>query len=177
MVVFPEPFVFVPPGVVVIVHDPADGSPLSPTLPVDEVHVGCVITPVKGIEGLAFTVSRKEVVAAVHAVFLGISVVTVICTCNPTSPIEGVYVKVKGVLEVTAGLTFPVPSVVIVTLVALPPNVLPLIVTGVVPQVLPDILLSVTVGPFTHCPNISIEINIKRVIKRKTLVIFFYKDS
>jgi hypothetical protein len=44
----------------------------------------------------------------------------------------------------------PDPFVVIVTFVALPPNVLPLTVTGAVPQVLPLILLSVRDGPFTH---------------------------
>lgn len=177
VVVFPEPFDFVPPGEVVIVHDPIGGSPLNPTLPVDEVHVGCVITPIKGIEGLAFTVSIKEAVAAEHPVFLGISVVTVICTCIPASPIEGVYIIVKGVLELPAGVTLPVPFAVIVTFFALPPNVLPFIVKGTVLHVLPLVLVSVTVGPFTHCPNIPIENNIKRVIKRKTLVISFKKDS
>ena len=44
----------------------------------------------------------------------------------------------------------PDPFVVIVTFVVLPPNVLPLTVTGAVPQVLPLILLSVRDGPFTH---------------------------
>jgi hypothetical protein len=80
----------------------------------------------------------------------------------------------NGVLSVAAGLTVPVPVAVIVTSVALPPNVLPIIVAGVVPHVLPTLLLSVTVGPPTHCPDVSIEINKKRVTKRKTLVIFYY---
>ena len=53
-------------------------------------------------------------------------------------------------MPVEDGLSKPDPVVVIVTLVALPPNVLPLIVTGAVPQVLPLMLLSVRDGPFTH---------------------------
>jgi hypothetical protein len=48
------------------------------------------------------------------------------------------------------GLTLPAPFSVIVTLVALPPNVLPLTVTGDVPQVLPEVLLRWSVGPFTQ---------------------------
>ena len=38
----------------------------------------------------------------------------------------------------------------IATAVALPPNVFPLKIIGVVPQVLPLILPSTSVGPFTH---------------------------
>ena len=53
-------------------------------------------------------------------------------------------------MPVVAGFTVPAPFSVIVTLVALPPKVLPLTVTGVVPHVLPLMLLSVTVGGFTH---------------------------
>ena len=45
-----------------------------------------------------------------------------------------------------AGLTVPAPFSVIVTLVALPPKVLPLTVTGVEPQVFPMVLLKETVG-------------------------------
>ena len=48
------------------------------------------------------------------------------------------------------GLTEPSPFSVIVTLEALPPNILPLTVTAVVPQVLPLMLLSITAGPFIH---------------------------
>jgi hypothetical protein len=44
------------------------------------------------------------------------------------------------------GLTVPVPFSVIVTLVALPPKVLPLTVTGDVPHVFPLLIFNVTVG-------------------------------
>ena len=39
-----------------MVHDP-DGRPLSATLPVDRVQVGCVIVPTAGAEGIVLTVS------------------------------------------------------------------------------------------------------------------------
>ena len=41
----------VPPGVLVSVHVPVDGSPLSTTLPVATLHVGWVIVPTKGAVG------------------------------------------------------------------------------------------------------------------------------
>jgi hypothetical protein len=47
-------------------------------------------------------------------------------------------------------VTDPAPFSVIVTLVALPPKVFPLTETDVVPQVLPEMLLSITVGGFAH---------------------------
>jgi hypothetical protein len=83
-----------------------------------------------------------------------------------------VYVNAKGVIFVETGLTEPAPFWVIVTIVALPPKVFPDTVTGVLPHVFPLVLLRVTVGPFTHCPNEVVEINKKSVTKRKTLVIF-----
>lgn len=58
--------------------------------------------------------------------------------------------KANGRVVEVFGLTVPAPFSVIVTRVALPPNVLPLTVTGVVPHVLPMILPSVTVGEFTQ---------------------------
>ena len=80
----------------------------------------------------------------------GLSVVTVIITVLPASPAAGVYVNANGDVPVEDGLTVPAPFSVIVTFVALPPNVLPLTVTGAVPQVLPLILLNVRDGPFAH---------------------------
>jgi len=47
----PEPFVWLPPGVLVIVHVPEDGSPLNATVPVDSTQVGCVIVPITGADG------------------------------------------------------------------------------------------------------------------------------
>lgn len=53
VVLLPLPVVVTDPGVRVSVHDPVDGSPLSTTLPVDNAHVGCVIVPTVGAEGVA----------------------------------------------------------------------------------------------------------------------------
>ena len=49
----------------------------------------------------------------------------------------------------------PAPFSVIVTPVALPPKVLPLTVIASVLQVLPDVLLKITVGGFTQPQEIS----------------------
>jgi hypothetical protein len=99
-------------------------------------------------------------------------VVTVIVTVFPKSPLAGVYVNENGEVFEEAGVTEPLPFPVIVTRVALPPNVFPEIVTIVNPQVLTVVLLRVTVGGLTHCPKASKEIITKKVIQRKTLVIF-----
>jgi hypothetical protein len=90
------------------------------------------------------------VIAAAHGNPKGLFVVTVIITILPASAAKGVYVKVKGFVLDEVGLTVPAPFSVIETLVALPPNVFPLIVTGVIPQVFPLLLLKVTVGWLTH---------------------------
>jgi hypothetical protein len=99
-------------------------------------------------------------------------VVTVIITFFPISLLFGVYVNANGDFDAVVGVTEPLPFCVIVTFVALPPKVLPLTVTAVVPHVLPLVLLNETVGGFTHCPNPPMEINKKRLTKRTTLVIF-----
>ncbi len=44
----PVPVLVVPPGVLVKVHVPDDGSPLNTTLPVATAHVGCVMAPTVG---------------------------------------------------------------------------------------------------------------------------------
>jgi hypothetical protein len=82
----------------------------------------------------------------------------------------GVYVNENGETRVTAGVRAPDPFSVNVTLVALPPNVLPLIVIGVVPQVVPVVLVSEMIG---HCPFPSIEINKIKLTKRRTLDISY----
>lgn len=58
--------------------------------------------------------------------------------------------KANGDVVADDGLTLPPPLSVIVTLVALPSNVLPLTVIAVTPHVLPPVLLRVTVGGSTH---------------------------
>jgi hypothetical protein len=59
-------------------------------------------------------------------------------------------VNEKGFVAEDTGLTTPSPFSVIVTLVALPPNVLPLTVTGVIPHVEALMLPRVTDGGFAH---------------------------
>ena len=49
----PVPVVVVPPGVLVSVHVPDEGSPLNTTLPVAKAHVGFVIAPTVGAFGIA----------------------------------------------------------------------------------------------------------------------------
>jgi hypothetical protein len=52
VVLVPVPVVDTPPGVRVKVHDPFEGNPLSTRLPVDTVHVGCVMVPTTGAVGI-----------------------------------------------------------------------------------------------------------------------------
>lgn len=113
-----------------------------------------MIVPTTGAEGFAFTVSVYMAVAAAHGKPNGLLVVIVMITVLPASPAEGVYVNANGRVVEDAGLTEPEPFSVIVTLVALPPKVFPLTVTGVVPQVLPLMLLNVIVGGLTHWHDI-----------------------
>ena len=51
--VVPEPVYVVPPGFLVIVHEPVAGRPLKDTLPVVFVHLGCIIVPITGAVGVA----------------------------------------------------------------------------------------------------------------------------
>jgi hypothetical protein len=70
-------------------------------------------------------------------------------TVFPASATAGIYVKENGDAVAETGFTEPAPFVVIVRFVAFV-NVLPLIVTGVIPQVFPLLLLSVSEGPFAQ---------------------------
>jgi hypothetical protein len=160
------------PGVRVRVHVPVDGKPLNTTLPVAIRQVACVIVPFTGAAGLARTVIVQVALAAEQREPNGLLVVTVITTFFPRSPLAGVYVNENGEVFAEAGVTEPLPFRVIVTNVALPPKVFPAIVIIVNPQVLTVVLLRVTVGGLTHCPKASKEIITKKVIHRKTLVIF-----
>lgn len=56
----------------------------------------------------------------------------------------------KGVVLVDSGIRVPYPFSANVTLVALPPKVLLVTVTGSVPHVLPLVLLRVRVGGLAH---------------------------
>lgn len=48
----PVPVVPTSPGLLVIVHVPEDGNPLSTTLPVGMVKLGCVTVPTTGADGV-----------------------------------------------------------------------------------------------------------------------------
>ena len=52
VVLVPVPEVVISPGYLVMTHVPLDGNPLKPTLPVDTVHVGGVISPTTGAPGV-----------------------------------------------------------------------------------------------------------------------------
>lgn len=96
-------------------------------------------------------------IAAAQGAKSGLFVVTVIVITLPASPGAGVYVNEKGELPVETGETVPAPFSVNVTAVALPPNILPVTVTGEVPHVLPELLERTTVGGFTHPHDTSKE--------------------
>jgi hypothetical protein len=78
------------PGLRVIVHVPVDGKPVSLTLPVATAHVGCVIVPITGGEGMLFTLIEKGEVAVSQGVPSGLFVDTVIITVLSASPAAGV---------------------------------------------------------------------------------------
>ena len=52
VVLVPEPFVVVPPGDLVRVHDPDEGNPFNTTLPVARVQVDWVMVPTEGAAGV-----------------------------------------------------------------------------------------------------------------------------
>lgn len=56
----------------------------------------------------------------------------------------------KGDVPDTSGSTVPEPLCLMVTAVAEPPKVLSLTVTASVPQAVPEVLLNVRVGGFSH---------------------------
>jgi hypothetical protein len=64
-------------------------------------------------------------------------------------------VNENGDVLVETGLTVPAPFSDMLTLVALPPKVLPLIVTGEVTQVLPLLPERLSVGGFAHPQDTS----------------------
>ena len=52
VLVAPVPEVEIFPGVLINVHVPDEGKPLNATLPVDKVHVVCVMVPTTGADGV-----------------------------------------------------------------------------------------------------------------------------
>jgi hypothetical protein len=75
---------------------------------------------------------------------------TVIVTSLPASPAAGVYVKLNGELLELVIFKLPAPFSLKLTLVALPPNVLPVIVFAVDTHVLPLGELKLTLGGLAH---------------------------
>ena len=59
MVLVPVPVI--PPGFIVQV--PTDGKPFNTTLPVETVHVGCVMVPTIGADGVVTTTVLETVIA------------------------------------------------------------------------------------------------------------------
>jgi hypothetical protein len=47
----------IPPGLLVNVHVPDVGNPFNTTLPVETLHVGCIMVPIVGAVGVAGWVS------------------------------------------------------------------------------------------------------------------------
>ena len=101
----PVPVLVTPPGVLVTVHVPDDGNPVSTTLPVDVAHVGCVMVPVTGgvgVEGWALITTLADE-GEVHPA----SVVTVKVYVPGFSPVTVVLVPVPVVIT-PSGLLFNV---------------------------------------------------------------------
>jgi hypothetical protein len=86
----PVPVVITPPGDRFNVQVPVAGNPFKTTLPVATEHVGCVILPTRGADGIAITVRAKVAVAAIHGEPAGLLVVTVIVTVLFASDATGV---------------------------------------------------------------------------------------
>ena len=107
------------------------------------------MVPLVGVEGIGSTVSVYVATASAQGAPNGLFVVIVIVTGFPSSPDDGVYVKLNGDEPEVPGLTVPLPSCVIVIRVALV-NVFPLTLTAVVPHVFPLMLLRVMAGPLTQ---------------------------
>lgn len=84
----PDPVVS-PPGVRVSVHEP-EGKLFTIIEPVPTRHVGCVIVPAVGTEGIAFTVRAYVASASVHGEPSGLFVLTVMVITFPASAVTGV---------------------------------------------------------------------------------------
>jgi hypothetical protein len=150
VVLVPDPVVERLSGLLMMVHVPTDGKPLRTTLPVPPEHEMPVMFPIEGAEGLLFTDNANVETAEEHGEPRGLSVVTVIITTLPLSPDAGVYVNANGDVVNVGTSTEPAPFSVMDTLVALPENVFPGRVNGVVPHVLSLARLSVSTGALTQ---------------------------
>ena len=159
-------------GVPLIVNTPPaklpvtpDGNPVTPApvaLPptlyvivfIDvPTHLLCTFVPaddVNDIDAFSLTVNVYVAIAATHGLPFGLFVVTVIVTTLPASAVVGVYVKLNGELVEVLIFNEPAPFSVILTFVALPPNVLLLTVTALLLHVVPLVLDKLTLGGLVH---------------------------
>jgi hypothetical protein len=87
-VLVPDPVVS-PPGILVSVHDP-EGRLFTTIEPVPTRHVGCVIVPAVGADGMAFTVRAYVASASVHGEPSGLFDLTVMVITFPASAATGV---------------------------------------------------------------------------------------
>lgn len=104
------------------------------------------------------TFNEYVATAGEHGKPSGLFVVTVIVIVFPASEADGVYVNVNGEVADEGRLRDPPPLLERDTLVALPPKRLPLTVMDEVPQVLPLVDESVTVGGLAH-PHETVKIS------------------
>jgi hypothetical protein len=65
VVLVPVPVAVAPPGVLIKVHVPVAGKLFNTTLPVGTTHVGCVLVPTLGAEGIEATVAEIAVLVPV----------------------------------------------------------------------------------------------------------------
>lgn len=89
----PDPVLVVPPGDLVMVHVPEEGSPLIKTLPVGTEQVGWVIAPMLGAEGVT-----------------GWVLITTLFDAEDVHPTELVTVKVYVVPAVNPDIVMLVPD-------------------------------------------------------------------
>lgn len=121
------------------------------------MQVRLVIVPTAGASGIAFTVNAYVAMLGVQIPPTGLFVVTVIVIVFPASAATGLYVNENGDVVLNTGLKVPPPFSVKVIFVALPLNVLPETVTGIVLQVVPVLLLRITFGGLIH-PHVTVKI-------------------
>lgn len=86
----PVPLVIMSPGLRINVHVPAEGNPLSTTLPVGTAQVRLVIVPIAGGVGMEFTVRVYVPTPETQGAPKGLLVVTVMITVLSPSATEGV---------------------------------------------------------------------------------------
>ena len=102
----PVPVVDTVPGYLINVQVPVEGNPAKITLPVARVHVGGVIVPTKGAEGIE-----------------GCVFITTFPDIEETHPVELVTVKVYVAPAGSVGIVILIPVPVIITFPGLRVNV------------------------------------------------------